>query len=80
MEDVPFQIGLVTVSVMMEITMKNAIMMVVTAVDQMSIQITAQFVNALNEGLRSLTEYNFDFSFYVVVIFILSCMNKPYIV
>ena len=46
MEDVPFQIGLVMVSVMMKITMKNAIMMVVTAVVPMSIQKGAQFVNA----------------------------------
>ena len=37
--------------VMMEIAMKNAIMMVVTAVDQMSIKITVMNVCALNEKL-----------------------------
>ena len=34
---------------MMKITMKVAILMVGTAVDQILIQITAQYVNALNE-------------------------------
>ena len=50
-EDVPLQIGLPIVTVMMEITMKNAIMMVVTAVDQMSIHSSVMNVCALNEKL-----------------------------
>ena len=47
--DVPFQITLAMDSVMMEITIKTATMMVMTAVDPMSIQITVMNVNALNE-------------------------------
>ena len=47
--DVPFQITLAMDSVMMEITIKNATMMVMTAVDPMSIQITVMNVYVLNE-------------------------------
>ena len=47
--DVPFQITLAMATVMMEITIKNATMMVVTAVDPISIQITVMNVNVLNE-------------------------------
>ena len=41
--------GMQMVTVMIKTTMKHASSMVETAVDPMSIQITAQYVNALNE-------------------------------
>ena len=47
MEDVLIKLGLVMGIVMMEITTKNATMMVVTAVEPMSIPIIAQNVNVL---------------------------------
>ena len=49
MEDLPFQIGSVMGIAMMEITIKIASLMVVIAVDPMSIQITVMNVNVLNE-------------------------------
>ena len=61
--------------VMMEITMKNAIMMVVTAVDQMSIQITVMNVCALNEKLADQNTIS-RFSMLKVVSLCIFCTNK----
>ena len=74
-EDVPFQIGLVIVSVMMEIIMKNATMMVVTAVDQMSIQISVMNVCALNEKLADENTISSFLMLKVVSLYIF-CTNK----
>ena len=53
--DVPFQITLAMDSVMMEITIKNATMTMVIAVDPMSIQIIAMNVYALNNEGQYIT-------------------------